>query len=61
MSSEVLEMLDLTKRTLCQKFLREEVGNLLDRHTFIGLCVYGSTVMTPNMNKALFSLGYPRV
>ena len=39
MTSKVLEELDLPQRTLCQDLLGEDIGDLLDRNTFLCLGV----------------------
>jgi hypothetical protein len=43
MSSEVLQKLDLPQRALGQDLLAEDIGDLLDRNTFIGLSVCRGT------------------
>jgi hypothetical protein len=37
MSSEMLQKFDLSQRTLSQNLLAENIGDLLDRNSFIGL------------------------
>jgi hypothetical protein len=44
MSSEMLQKLDLSQRTLGQNLLAEDIGDLLDRNSFIGLSVGRGTV-----------------
>ena len=39
MTSEMLEQLDLSQGALGQDLLREDIGNLLDRYTFLGLTI----------------------
>jgi len=39
MSSEVLQKLDLSQRTLGQNLLAEDIGDLLDRNSLTGLAV----------------------
>jgi hypothetical protein len=43
MSSEMLEELDLSQRTLCQDLLAENIGHLLDRNAFLGLGIRRGT------------------
>lgn len=42
LTSEVLQQLDLSERTLGKDLLGEDIGNLLDRDAFAGLVVLGS-------------------
>ena len=44
MSSEVLQKLDLSQRTLGQNLLAEDIGDLLDRNAFTGLAIGRGTV-----------------
>lgn len=44
MSSEVLQQLDLTESSLGEDLLAEDIGNLFDGDTFVGLVVHGGAV-----------------
>jgi predicted metal-dependent TIM-barrel fold hydrolase len=44
MSSEVLQQLDLAQRTLRQDLLAEDIRDLLDRNTLVGLLVGRGTL-----------------
>jgi hypothetical protein len=43
-TSEVLQQLDLTQRTLRKDLLAEDIGDLLDGHTFASLVVGRRTI-----------------
>jgi hypothetical protein len=45
MPSEVLEKLDLSKRTLCEDLLAEDICDFLDRNSFVGLGIRGGTTI----------------
>lgn len=44
MASEVLQQLDLAQGALGQNLLAEDIGDLFDGNTFIGLVVDGGTI-----------------
>ena len=44
MPSEVLQKLDLPQRALSQDLLAEDIGDFLDRNSFVGLGIGRGTV-----------------
>jgi len=46
MSSEMLKQLYLAQSTLGQDFFAEDIGNLLDRNTFLSLGIRCCTIVT---------------
>ncbi len=47
MPSEVLKELDFSKRTLCQDFLAEDIGDFLDGNSLLSLRVCCGTITVP--------------
>jgi len=58
MPSEVLQQLDLAQRTLRQDLLAEDIRDLLDRNTLVGLLVGRGTT---HARRSASILGHHRV